>query len=346
MADETQKQPKPHENPFNTGAIALDEHGKQVRKFVGKTTEVALANNVPPEQILRAIILSFPEIRKQQQQQKQPQQQQGQSQQDILRQVLDLANTPIETGGKSGLIPSLLRTGKLKRAPRTEPLGITGAVKVLQLQNQSQQTASEAPLKQAQLKKILQEIVKGTGEGAAAFERVKQESTARFKEKEKQAEFTADTISFIQGFEVAEQEIIDVIGPEVLETGPGGLIARGIGSLAKAADLLPKSSAFVKNILVNANKMARTIEGGRVTDGDRQIYADALANSLENPSEENTELIVSSLRNMKNKGGDISLQVNALLRSSSNTLSAAGLQIANPQQLRAFKIETLKRIRQ
>ena len=130
-----------------------------------------------------------------------------------------------------------------------------------------------------------------------------------------------------------------------MQTGPGGKLVRGLGSIANSIDLLPKSSAFISNIEVSANQMARTIEGGRVTDQDRAIYSKSLANSLTNPSAENTELLVISLRNLRNKGGDISQQVKTLLRSKSKTLSEVGRRLSSKEDILKRRAELLRKQR-
>src|SRR3990167_8877073 len=261
----------------------------------------------------------------------------------IEKNVQDMTSAGLQSGvNPQELLSSLLSTFNVKQQNSTPS---TEDIDVIQLQNTMQESEQDAPKKKAELIKILQDIITSTPEGAAEFERSKLKAKSKFEQEERQEQSKTDINSFIEGFEIAEQEIVDVMGPEALQTGPGGKLVRGLGSIANSIDLLPKSSAFIRNIEVSANQMARTIEGGRVTDQDRAIYSQSLANSLTNPSAENTELLVISLRNLRNKGGNISQQVKTLLRSKSKTLSEVGRRLASKEDIMKRKAELLRKQR-
>jgi hypothetical protein len=93
--------------------------------------------------------------------------------------------------------------------------------------------------------------------------------------------------------------------PEIGEVGFTGWATRKGASIDNALDGLPETKAFQVELQPLANGMAREIEGGRVTDNDRKIYADAFANTLKHPSQTNIRLASNSLINLKNKGGDV-----------------------------------------
>src|SRR3990167_753607 len=336
MAENTNKENKKIEDdPFDTGAVAIKSFNKAIEKNVQDMTSAGLQSGVNPQELLSSLLSTF----------NVKQQNSTPSTEDILNTVLSLSETPIPTGEKMNRVASLFRGHGFQRTDITQPLGVDDAIDVIQLQNTMQESEQDAPKKKAELIKILQDIITSTPEGAAEFERSKLKAKSKFEQEERQEQSKTDINSFIEGFEIAEQEIVDVMGPEALQTGPGGKLVRGLGSIANSIDLLPKSSAFIRNIEVSANQMARTIEGGRVTDQDRAIYSQSLANSLTNPSAENTELLVISLRNLRNKGGNISQQVKTLLRSKSKTLSEVGRRLASKEDIMKRKAELLRKQR-
>jgi len=338
MPHETQ--PKLHEDPLNTGAIALDEFNKTVRKKTAEATEIGISNNVPMKQLLQSLLKQF-------EGQQAPSPLSGEQ---VLESIQNLASEQIPTGRKSGIISgplSNLLSGKLSfDRTITKPRGEAAATQIFKAQQEAGKQQRGLPKQQVDFLRAVQQLLQSSPEGAAAFERVKAESKAKFEESRKDKVFKEDIDTFIQGFEVAEQELVEVMGEKVLATGPGGKATRALASGAEFVDLLPKTSAFIRNIKVSANKMARTVEGGRVTDADRQVYADALANSFENPSEENTELIVTSLRGLQNKGGNISRQVESLIRSNSDTLRRAGIQLATNQDMLRRRLELMRKQKQ
>lgn len=114
----------------------------------------------------------------------------------------------------------------------------------------------------------------------------------------------SETQNFIQQFGRAYDEQLKMF-PEIGETGYVGWATRKGGKIANYFDQLPETKAFQVEKLPLANKMARTIEGGRVTDKDREVYANALADSLEHPTETNIRLVSNSLSKLYQKGGDI-----------------------------------------
>jgi hypothetical protein len=330
-----QTQPKKERDPLNTQEVAIKAFNKKVEEHVGNVVDEAIASPGPTDfkALLSNLLEAYPA----------PEPKQVQSQGDILKQLVDLAATPIPTGEKMNPVASLIKKGQFKTTDVQEPLGIDDAAKIMELQMKQEAAAGDIPGQQLDIIRKIQNIIAATPEGAAAMEVGKKRATARFEEAEKQRIFKADIDTFIKGFESTEKELVNVVGPEVLETGIGGKAARGIASVFKEVDLLPKTSAFVANIKVNANKMARTVEGGRVTDKDRQVYADALANSLTNPSKENTELVVTSLRQLKSMGGDISQQVQALFNSKSKTLNEAGKALASREMLEFRRQQLLRK---
>lgn len=95
---------------------------------------------------------------------------------------------------------------------------------------------------------------------------------------------------FLRSFNELEQ-----FDPAVGELGFTGFLRRKKAQIAEAIDVLPETAALNIQIKPLANKIARDIEGGRVTDQDRKIYADAFANATLEPSRTNIRLMASQL---------------------------------------------------
>lgn len=143
--------------------------------------------------------------------------------------------------------------------------------------------------------------------------------------KKKEAELQRETKKsvgefrgFIEQFERSYDELTGAF-PSIGATGMGGYGIRSIASLGEKVGSFPETSAFLRELKPKANQMARTIEGGRVTDEDRKIYADSFANVLATPSQTNIRLVANSLINAQRKGGDISVIMGAL-RVSDNEI--------------------------
>jgi hypothetical protein len=103
--------------------------------------------------------------------------------------------------------------------------------------------------------------------------------------------------------------------PEFDKLGYEGWMSRKGASINNYFDVLPETKAFQVELKPLANQMARDVEGGRVTDQDRQIYADAFANTLQHPSETNIRLSSNALIKLKDKGGNINTVVSELYSS-------------------------------
>lgn len=74
---------------------------------------------------------------------------------------------------------------------------------------------------------------------------------------------------------------------------------------AEQLGTLPKTEAFLKRMKPIANAQARMVEGGRVTDQDRQVYAEAMVNAVTAPDESNIILAADAIVEFHNKGANI-----------------------------------------
>lgn len=120
---------------------------------------------------------------------------------------------------------------------------------------------------------------------------------------------------FLQQFGRSYDEL-KAYDPEIDKQGFSGWATRKMASIANKFDELPETKAFMVELQPLANQMARDVEGGRVTDQDRKIYADAFASAVKNPSATNIRIASNNLIRLKDRGGDITSVVNQL--SSSN----------------------------
>lgn len=103
--------------------------------------------------------------------------------------------------------------------------------------------------------------------------------------------------------------------PDIGKEGYVGFFNRLGASIETSLDKFPETKAFQRRLEPVANQMARDIEGGKITDQDRQIYADSFFNVLKGPSETNVRLASESLIDAIDKGADVSKIVNELASS-------------------------------
>lgn len=138
----------------------------------------------------------------------------------------------------------------------------------------------------------------------------KREST-KVEDLSKAQNNSRNTYRFLQQFGKSYEEL-KKFDPEIESEGFGGYISRKRGKLASAIDELPETKSLQIMIKPLANGMAREIEGGRVTDQDRQIYADSFANSIANPGATNIRLASQSIISLLDKGSDMTSQLKQL----------------------------------
>lgn len=113
-----------------------------------------------------------------------------------------------------------------------------------------------------------------------------------------------ETELFINQFVRSKNELASVF-PDIGDATIQGYFQRFSARRGVDADLFPETSALKTKKQVFANGAAREVEGGKVTDKDRKIYADALVSVIDNPDAENISLAASSLNTLYNKGGEV-----------------------------------------
>lgn len=151
----------------------------------------------------------------------------------------------------------------------------------------------------------------------------------KVKDIESRKEDIEKTGNFVEQFGRSYNELKSSY-PNIGDVGFGGLISRISANVGTKLDQYPETQAFLRELLPLANKMARTIEGGRVTDQDRKVYADSLANTVSNPSSTNIRLVSNKLRQLKDKGGDITNVMNQLKESDIDVLQKIYIQTQYP----------------
>jgi hypothetical protein len=112
------------------------------------------------------------------------------------------------------------------------------------------------------------------------------------------------THRFLQQFARSYEEL-KKYDSSIGKEGLGGYLRRKGAKIASDFDVLPETQALQIMIEPMANGMARDIEGGRVTDQDRKIYAESFANTLKNPSATNIRLTSQSIVSLIDKGADM-----------------------------------------
>lgn len=145
----------------------------------------------------------------------------------------------------------------------------------------------------------------GTAPKGAKVITPNQMETPEKKEQRTVNKLVGETEGFIRQFERSYDELNKAY-PNIGAKGFGGYTSRVIAGAGEKFGYFPETSTFLKEILPKANAMARTIEGGRITNEDRTIYADSFANALSSPNETNIRLMSNSLIEAQRKGGNIS----------------------------------------
>ena len=119
---------------------------------------------------------------------------------------------------------------------------------------------------------------------------------------------------FGQSMEELEAKI-----PRVGDEGFGGWLARAEATVRTSMDEFPVTRALNIRAEIAANQQARDIEGGRVTDADRKIYAMGMANAMREPSETNAVLASESLMDLMDKyGNELGSFTNILIQYSNS----------------------------
>ena len=196
----------------------------------------------------------------------------------------------ISQGLPSGVVEYNGRMGKIVNVDgknRFKPLTLNEQESVMNIQSKNKELTQQGAQEKGELKGF-EEVGKKNIEGQNAAQ-----------------QGVSKTRLFLRGLERSQEELEKSI-PGVGKKGVVGIMNRLFAKGGTALQKFPETSAFVKEILVHANQQARDIEGGRVTDQDRAIYAKAMANAIKQPSEENSILVSNALLNLRMKGGDIS----------------------------------------
>ena len=348
MPENTQTQPKKEKDPLDVGQIAVDAASSTIKKRVSDTVTAQLDQGVDPKVLFGQLLDAYgvPQTNS-----AVGKQQENTQAKDILKQVLDMAKTPIETGGTVNPVASFFEGKGLRSTPAMGPLGIDDAVKVMQLQNTEQKAGRDVKKQNLEAIQTILKLVpdlqkmldpKQQGEtietdlaGQKTTRGIAQERrAAKLAEMgvEKQVQFKESQNafdSFVTQFERAEQEIVGKLGPKALQSGMLGASVRIGGKGLEMMNQLPITTAFNAQMKATANQMARNVEGGRVTDQDRTVYANILVNALNGSSTTNSELLAVQLMNMDAKLTDderltaIDPQLESLANSKSSTLRRA-----------------------
>lgn len=168
-----------------------------------------------------------------------------------------------------------------------------------------------------------------TIEEQKAKDKLKLESKKQ-EEIQKAEKSAKGTFRFLQQFNRSYEELLK-FDPEIGKEGFGGYLSRSAAKIATSLDELPETKALKIEILPMANAVAREIEGGRVTDQDRQIYADRFASAINHPTKTNIRLMSNSLVDLIDKGGNekgiITNQLKALASTKTDIFNSVITQV-------------------
>jgi hypothetical protein len=152
---------------------------------------------------------------------------------------------------------------------------------------------------------------------------------------------TSEQGLFQKQFSRSYKELTDKY-PDIGEKGwESAMLRFKVRNIDVPLDELPETKAFVTELQPRANQQARTIEGGRVTDNDRKIYADAYPNAILHPTGTNIRLMSNKLLDMDAKGGNIGMVMKDLLTSPVPIDKKIALQVLE-EKIPNFSPETHK----
>jgi hypothetical protein len=135
MVEQAGASQKKEEDPLDTQAVAIKAFNKKVTEQVGNVVDQAVASPEPTNfsGLLGSLLEAFPG----------PDQRQVPTKEELLKDVTDLAATPIGTGKTAGPFTSFRQTGSFKRAEKTEPLGFDDALDLIQEQARQAEAAGK-----------------------------------------------------------------------------------------------------------------------------------------------------------------------------------------------------------
>lgn len=157
----------------------------------------------------------------------------------------------------------------------------------------------KTPFGTATIENVEDPTVEGTREG------LKKAATEKTEISQKAKGQLANTKSFIKNFIESKTEL-ETKFPNLGESNLKGFAQRIAAFATEKTGALPATTAFINNSEVVANQQARDIEGGRVTDKDRSVYAKAMANAIKFPTQTNIIAVSNALIQMKNKEANLS----------------------------------------
>jgi hypothetical protein len=158
----------------------------------------------------------------------------------------------------------------------------------------------------------------------------------RAEDQYSQEKQLSGTGRFLQQFGRSWEELKGAYGKEIGDKGYSGWATRGLAKVNTALDNHPETKAFLQELEPIANQMARDIEGGKITDKDRDIYAKSFANTVKNPSETNVRLASNNLLKMRDKGGNIESVLNELRNSDIDIMQSIALEV-DKDEYKKFK---------
>lgn len=125
------------------------------------------------------------------------------------------------------------------------------------------------------------------------------------KEKKGQKQSAEGKKRFFQLYEESRVELQQAGFTSIGEASAKGLFERTTAGIQEKTGTLPLTTVLKTRSQVAANAQARQVEGGRVTDQDRKIYADALVSAMNLPDKANKRLAAEGLLDLKDMGGDV-----------------------------------------
>ena len=158
------------------------------------------------------------------------------------------------------------------------------------------------------------------------FEGQKAVATDKAKEKAGAEKSARSQSRFIQRFSESFGEVQAAL-PKSGESSVAGLVQRVAAGAGANTGLLPKTQAFLRQAKKLANEQARNVEGGRITDQDRSVYAEAMASAVSAPTETNVRLVADSILDMHDKEANIEPLLNDLISADNELLNSIASEV-------------------
>jgi len=260
---------------------------KTMEKNVEEQTQKRLQSGQSPEEILSALMQSIG---------------QKPSSENLIGELSELAKTPVGTGERMGLIPSLLKGQGMSRPEKTEPLGMGKAIQVMGLQQQMEKAPGEQMKTGLEIVQKLLDLQKETPEGQdKEIQQAVRKQTALETAKEQQESGKNVRIANNKlALTLNRYEKMVKTTQELSKQEPGrfgGAITSLFGMTGKNPDVAPFKGSLVETAIAIAKIAAPSSRPGPEF---ARMMMTTLPNNFSNMQEARGQIITSMVNSFAN----------------------------------------------